>query len=155
SGCNMIFFVTGNGSITNFPFVPTIKIVTTTARYDLLADDMDVNAGAYLDGTALEEVGAVTLQYTIDVASGQLSVGEKAGHSQVQIWRDWQLTQPIDLDSFQSIDYSGKAIAINTDVSVPERAIQMLQDGNTLTSQQVGLILPTSLCSGQIAKMCV
>ncbi|HLA45913.1 MAG TPA: UxaA family hydrolase, partial [Aggregatilineales bacterium] len=30
SGCNMIFFVTGNGSITNFPFVPTIKIMTTT-----------------------------------------------------------------------------------------------------------------------------
>ena len=24
AGCNMIFFVTGNGSITNFPFVPTI-----------------------------------------------------------------------------------------------------------------------------------
>ena len=32
SGCNMIYFVTGNGSITNFPFVPTIKIVTTTRR---------------------------------------------------------------------------------------------------------------------------
>ena len=30
SGCNMIFFMTGNGSITNFPFVPTIKVVTTT-----------------------------------------------------------------------------------------------------------------------------
>ena len=155
SGCNMIFFVTGNGSITNFPFVPTVKIVTTTARYDLLADDMDVNAGAYLDGTPIDTVGAETLQYTIDVASGQLSVGEKAGHSQVQIWRDWQLTQPIDLDQFQSIDYSGKAIPINTDVSVPARSIPMLKDGTIVTSQQVGLILPTSLCSGQIAKMCV
>ncbi|HXV44388.1 MAG TPA: UxaA family hydrolase, partial [Anaerolineae bacterium] len=30
AGCNMIFFTTGNGSITNFPFVPTLKIVTTT-----------------------------------------------------------------------------------------------------------------------------
>ena len=38
SGCNLIFFVTGNGSITNFPFVPTIKIVTTSERYDLLAE---------------------------------------------------------------------------------------------------------------------
>ena len=34
SGSNMIFFVTGNGSITNFPFVPTLKIVTTTGRYE-------------------------------------------------------------------------------------------------------------------------
>ena len=33
SGCNLIFFVTGNGSITNFPFVPTIKIVTTSERF--------------------------------------------------------------------------------------------------------------------------
>ena len=45
AGSNMIFFVTGNGSITNFPFVPTIKIVTTTERYEMLSKDMDVNAG--------------------------------------------------------------------------------------------------------------
>jgi altronate dehydratase len=44
SGCNMIFFTTGNGSITNFPFVPTVKFVTTTGRWNLLHDDMDVNA---------------------------------------------------------------------------------------------------------------
>ncbi|MBK8795098.1 MAG: UxaA family hydrolase [Anaerolineales bacterium] len=31
SGCNVIYFTTGNGSVTNFPFVPTIKVVTTTA----------------------------------------------------------------------------------------------------------------------------
>ncbi len=36
SGSNLLYFVTGNGSITNFPFVPTIKIVTTTGRYELL-----------------------------------------------------------------------------------------------------------------------
>jgi hypothetical protein len=36
TGCNLIYFITGNGSITNFPFVPTIKIVTTTARFELL-----------------------------------------------------------------------------------------------------------------------
>ncbi len=60
SGCNLIFFVTGNGSITNFPFVPTIKVVTTSERYDLLEDDMDVNAGAYLDGTPMDELGAAT-----------------------------------------------------------------------------------------------
>ena len=46
AGCNAIYFVTGNGSITNVPFVPPLTIVTTTPRYDLLAADMDVNAGA-------------------------------------------------------------------------------------------------------------
>ena len=80
SGCNMIFFVTGNGSITNFPFVPTIKFVTTTARYNLLKYDMDVNAGEYLDGCPLDELGARTLDLTVAVAGGQPSVGEQAGH---------------------------------------------------------------------------
>jgi altronate dehydratase len=32
TGCNVIYFTTGNGSITNFPFVPTIKIVSTSRR---------------------------------------------------------------------------------------------------------------------------
>ncbi len=27
SGCNLILFTTGNGSITNFPFVPPIKVI--------------------------------------------------------------------------------------------------------------------------------
>src|SRR5205814_1086969 len=30
AGCNLILFTTGNGSITNFPFVPTIKLMTNT-----------------------------------------------------------------------------------------------------------------------------
>ena len=47
TGCNVIYFITGNGSITNFPFVPTIKIVTTTERFKLLQKDMDFNAGAW------------------------------------------------------------------------------------------------------------
>ena len=38
SGCNLILFITGNGSITNFPFVPTLKFVTTTGRFELLAE---------------------------------------------------------------------------------------------------------------------
>jgi altronate dehydratase len=48
SGCNLVFFTTGNGSVTNFPFVPTIKVLTTSRRFQLLANDIDVNAGLYL-----------------------------------------------------------------------------------------------------------
>jgi hypothetical protein len=53
SGCNFIFFITGNGSITNFPFVPTIKIMTTTGRFELLRKDMDIDAGRYQVGHPL------------------------------------------------------------------------------------------------------
>lgn len=41
----MVCFTTGNGSITNFPFAPTIKVLTTTGRYSILSNDIDVNAG--------------------------------------------------------------------------------------------------------------
>ena len=162
SGSNMIFFVTGNGSITNFPFVPTIKIVTTTGRYELLEKDMDVNAGAYLDGTPMEELGESMLDLTVDVASGERSVGEKAGHSQVSLWRDWKQTGPVDLNPLltESELKSGEPIPIETPVgaiseSRPSQQLQFraLQTEVGYRTDQVGLILPTSLCSGQIAQM--
>ena len=174
SGSNMIFFVTGNGSITNFPFVPTIKIVTTTGRYEMLEKDMDVNAGAYLDGTPMEALGESMLDLTVDVASGERSVGEKAGHSQVSLWRDWKQTGPVDLDPFltESELKSGDPIPIDTSavealsesrlsevgVLSESRLPQNLQFRALQTevgyrTDQVGLILPTSLCSGQIAQM--
>ena len=158
SGSNMIFFVTGNGSITNFPFVPTIKIVTTTGRYEMLSKDMDVNAGAYLDGTPMEELGESMLDLTVDVASGERSVGEKAGHSQVSLWRDWKQTGPVDLDPLltESEVKSGEPIPIETaavGASAPALQFRALQTETGYRTDQLGLILPTSLCSGQIAQM--
>ena len=163
SGSNMIFFVTGNGSITNFPFVPTIKIVTTTGRYEMLSKDMDVNAGAYLDGTPMEELGESMLDLTVDVASGERSVGEKAGHSQVSLWRDWKQTGPVDLDPLltESELKSGEPIPIDTSTvgaisesRLPQKLqFRALQTAVGYRTDQLGLILPTSLCSGQIAQM--
>ena len=163
SGSNMIFFVTGNGSITNFPFVPTIKIVTTTGRYEMLSKDMDVNAGAYLDGTPMEALGESMLDLTVDVASGERSVGEKAGHSQVSLWRDWKQTGPVDLDPLltESELKSGEPIPIEAweggAVRKPHLpglgVFRALQTEAGYRTDQVGLILPTSLCSGQIAQM--
>ena len=160
SGSNMIFFVTGNGSITNFPFVPTIKIVTTTGRYEMLSKDMDVNAGAYLDGTPMEALGESMLDLTVDVASGERSVGEKAGHSQVSLWRDWKQTGPVDLDPLLTASdlKSGEPIVLDAVTEIQRRVpttlqFRALQTEAGYRADQVGLILPTSLCSGQIAQM--
>ena len=156
SGCNMVFFVTGNGSITNFPFVPTIKIVTTSARYDLLKYDMDVNAGEYLDGSALDAVGAKTLDLTVNVASGQRSLGEKAGHYQVQIWRDWRQTRPVNAVMLEQRPApTGQPLPIAADLEAPKLEIPVYEVNGALTTEQIGLVMPTSLCSGQIARMTV
>lgn len=154
SGCNMIFFVTGNGSITNFPFVPTLKVVTTTERYNLLSKDMDVNAGAYLDGTSMDELGRSMFELTREVASGKRSKGEKAGHAQVSIWRAWHQTSTDNLVQIQAAqEPQGTPIEIKTMPIETEHTYQALASGSKLASNRVGLVLPTSLCSGQIANM--
>jgi altronate dehydratase len=154
AGCNIIFFVTGNGSITNFPFVPTIKIVTTTRRYRLLSREMDVNAGAYLDGTPMDELGRQMLELTVDVASGAATVGEKAGHSQVQIWRDWRQTDASHLAELQAQPLpNGASLPVAPPAHSPQVEFQTVQANGEHALDRVALILPTSLCAGQVARL--
>ena len=148
-GSNLIIFVTGNGSITNFPFVPTIKVMTTTPRFELLTKEMDVNAGAYLDGTSMAQLCIETLDLLVEIASGQPSKGELAGHSQISIWRNWQQQDHSRLQSIlERPRPDGQPLPIRTQPAETE-GIDLPQP----PAARVGLILPTSLCSGQIAGM--
>ncbi|HET6296539.1 MAG TPA: UxaA family hydrolase [Kribbella sp.] len=183
SGCNLIFFTTGNGSITNFPFVPTLKFVTTTARYERLHAEMDVDAGRYLTGTPMDDLTADTFDLTVRVASGELSAGERAGHSQVSIWRNWRQSGPREGISISTDGRTSRNLldlpAEDRDAPLPgqpltttkggERShldtaivrpvltdsgrpgVSLLEVDGRLVPEAVGLILPTSLCSGQIA----
>ncbi len=153
SGANMIFFTTGNGSITNFPFVPTIKVVTTTGRYELLSKDMDVNAGAYLDGKPMDDLGREMFERTLTAASGEKTVGERAGHAQVSIWRDWKQTSGENLERIQNApEPGGEPLPVREHAPDVEFSFEALKGERGLVSDQVGLVMPTSLCSGQIAR---
>ncbi len=145
-GSNLIIFVTGNGSITNFPFVPTIKVMNTSGRYEMLVDEMDINAGAYLDGQSMADLTAESLDYLIDIASGKASKGEAAGHSQISIWRNWQQTNAEQLPVLMG---RGKGDGRSIPIELGEISKQRLE----IEQKRVRLILPTSLCSGQIARM--
>jgi altronate dehydratase len=170
SGCNLIFFTTGNGSITNFPFVPTLKFVTTTPRYELLSHEMDVDAGRYLTGTPMDELTSEVFDLTVRTAAGQHTAGETAGHSQVSIWRDWKQSRvrpglsvgsdggsvpllsgfPDEADA----ELDGLPLPVRTPDPAPPDVdtswTSLEADGRT-GSEQLALVLPTSLCSGQIA----
>ncbi len=153
SGANVIFFTTGNGSITNFPFVPTIKLVTTTDRFDLLSKDMDVNAGAYLDGTPMETLGEALLDLTIQSASGRRTVGEKAGHAQVSIWRDWKQTDAEDLSLIENEPApDGEPLLVKASSVNLEFSFEAVSFGRGPVVDGIGLVMPTSLCSGQISR---
>ncbi len=158
AGCNAILFTTGNGSITNFPFVPTIKIMTNTGRFQLLRHEMDLNAGRCLEGTSLDELGREAFDYTLRVASGARSAGEKAGHSQIQIWREWRLTGPEDLARVKTLPRpSRQPLRLKEIVSAPILEIPFsftaFRTPRGVAADRVGLIAATSLCSGQVAKL--
>lgn len=156
AGCNLIFFTTGNGSITNFPYVPTVKVVTTTRRFQLLSEDMDVNAGRYLEGASMEELGKEVFELTLQIASGQRSVGEKAGHAQVQIWRNWRQTDASRLEALLHAPVpTGEPIEIREAaeaMAIPIR-FSFNRYPDRQASDSIGLILPTSLCAGQVANL--
>ncbi len=157
AGCNLILFTTGNGSITNFPFVPTIKVVTTSERFKLLENDMDIDAGVYLSDVAMDDLGTQALDYLVDVVSGKRSVGEKAGHAQVQLWRNWSQTGEQNPESVTVIqELEGIPLRIQSpDLRSPisDLHFPLTRTAHGTTTEQVGLILPTSLCAGQIGQM--
>jgi altronate dehydratase len=153
SGCNLILFSTGNGSITNFPFVPTLKFVTTTGRWQMLAREMDVNAGRYQDGTPMEALGQETFELALAIASGQPSLGEHAGHSQVSIWRDWRQTDASRVQALLAAPKpSGHPLRTKPAEGDGGRYVALRGEAGW-AADQIGLIVPTSICSSQIARL--
>jgi altronate dehydratase len=156
AGCTVICFTTGSGSITNFPFVPTIKVTSTTRRHELLIHEMDVNAGAYLDGTPMEDLCASTFRFLQEVASGRRTRGEAAGHSQVSIWRNWRQTDTTRLEMLRSRPIpDGKPLALVRPAEAPpDRTFPAFRlDDGRRASDRVGLVVATSMCSSQIARL--
>ena len=153
AGSNLILFITGNGSITNFPFVPTLKFVTTTGRFELLANEMDVNAGRYNDGMEMDALGAETFELALDIASGQRSKGELAGHAQVSFWRDWPRTGTEGLEEIAGQPApEGHPLTVR-DAPPLDLAFDAVITEEGIASDQIALVMPTSLCSGQVARL--
>ena len=153
AGSNLILFITGNGSITNFPFVPTLKFVTTTGRFELLANEMDVNAGRYNDGMEMDALGAVTFELALDIASGQRSKGELAGHAQVSVWRDWPRTGKEGLEETRRRPVpDGRPLTVR-EAPPLNLAFDAVVTEEGVAADQIALVMPTSLCSGQVARL--
>lgn len=153
SGANLIFFITGNGSITNFPFVPTLKFVTTSARFQMLEKEMDVNAGRYNDGQSMESLADETFALACRIASGEADKGERAGHAQVQIWREWPQGEESRIEAIREARApDGRPLAT---LSMPALRLdlQLFESPSGPTADRIALVMPTSLCSGQPARL--
>lgn len=152
-GCNLILFITGNGSITNFPFVPTLKFVTTTGRFEMLAAEMDVNAGRYNDGESMDDLGAETFELVRQTASGQRTKGEAAGHAQVSIWREWRQDDRGDRAPAVAAARPDGAPLPAAGAPPLVMSYEAFAGPRGPHADRVGLIMPTSICSGQVASL--
>ncbi len=155
AGCNLILFTTGNGSVTNFPFVPTLKIVTTSGRFELLRAEMDINAGRYLEGETMAALSRETFELMLAVASGQRTKGERQGNAQALIWRNWQQQGPRPPTEEGSVTPppSGIPLEVDSGVEPDRRRYMAMRNRNGWAGQRLGLILPASLCSAQVAVL--
>jgi altronate hydrolase len=80
SGANLVVFTTGRGSCFGAKPAPSIKVATNTSMYRRMVDDMDINCGEIMDGTAtVEQKGEEIFRMIIEVASGKESKSEALG----------------------------------------------------------------------------
>lgn len=79
-GANIICFTTGRGSVYGCKPSPSLKLTTNTKLYQSMLDDMDINCGEILDGTAsVQEVGDRIFKLILETASGKKSKSEALG----------------------------------------------------------------------------
>ncbi|WP_333982209.1 altronate dehydratase family protein [Burkholderia gladioli] len=79
-GANLIAFTTGRGSMFGAKPVPSLKLATNTPMYRRLQEDMDLNCGGILDGTAtIESCAREIFDALLATASGQRTRSETLG----------------------------------------------------------------------------
>lgn len=89
-GATIILFTTGRGSVFGFKPSPSIKIATNSRLFHHMPDDMDINAGAVLEGKSVEEVGQEIFEAVIETASGKKTKSEQAGVGELE-FNPWTL----------------------------------------------------------------
>jgi altronate hydrolase len=89
SGCQIVCFTTGRGSVLGNAIAPVIKIASNSTMFRRMQTDMDINAGKVLDGAStLQECGQEIFSEILAAASGKWTKAEENGHREFTIWSE-------------------------------------------------------------------
>ena len=84
-GANLVCFTTGRGSSFGSVPSPSLKLATNTALYRKQIDDIDVNCGDILEGSAsIESVGQRIFEKMLATASGEKTKSERFGYGELE-----------------------------------------------------------------------
>jgi altronate hydrolase len=90
-GANLICFTTGRGSAYGCAPSPSLKLATNSALWRKQEEDMDINCGEIIDGSAtVSEMGQRIFELVLATASGQKSKSEAHGYGQNE-FVPWQV----------------------------------------------------------------
>jgi altronate dehydratase large subunit len=79
AGANVIVFTSGGGAPQGFPLVPVIKVAGNPEKVGPMAQHVDLDASAIIQGTAsIPEVGRSILERILRVAEGEEVAAEKS-----------------------------------------------------------------------------
>jgi len=70
-GAQILLFTTGRGSPVGFPIAPVVKIASNTELFNMMEDDMDLNAGRLLEGVSIRDAGDELVNLIKRVAQGE------------------------------------------------------------------------------------
>lgn len=76
AGCQLMIFTTGHVNPIGFRVVPVIKVASNSRLYHSMEDDMDINAGAVLEGGTLEDVAGEIKDLILKVLDGERTKAE-------------------------------------------------------------------------------
>ena len=86
SGCHIILFSTGRGSVVGSAISPVIKVCGNPKTYENLSGDMDINAGKIItEGASLDALGDEIVALTKAVIDGKKTKSEQLGHQEFSL----------------------------------------------------------------------
>jgi altronate dehydratase large subunit len=82
-GSHLILFSTGRGSVVGSALSPVVKVCANPQTFRRMSDDMDINAGRILEGSAtLNQLGDEVYEVTMATARGRQTASESLGHQE-------------------------------------------------------------------------
>jgi altronate hydrolase len=97
-GCQIVLFVTGRGSVIGSPIAPLVKITGNSQTFQRMAEDIDFDAGAVLDGRmSLDQAAEALEKLVTTVAAGSVTKPEALGHREYFVMYKHQDTPPLQI----------------------------------------------------------